>query len=151
MVFSWGQIRTRDDTKACHPEWHKNPNHRLHQECNFSSSHCFLAGRGRSSHSVASLSFIVIMPPSQTSVLHSREVSAGHRMDVKALALICAQVQALQRFNEADFYLMWTDSFSVSHRPQTLCLRLHHLVTAQNDEPRKPKCIKNGFAQNTED
>lgn len=56
------------------------------------------------------VSFIEAVLPSLTPVLQSREVSRQHRLDVKALALMCAEVQTLQRLNEADFYLpMWTD------------------------------------------
>lgn len=47
------------------------------------------------------------------------EVSAQHRLDVKDLALICAEVQTVCRFNKADFYLLvW--SFQC-HRGTTLC------------------------------
>lgn len=46
------------------------------------------------------------------------EVSAGHRVDVRALALICAQVQILKTFNKTDFYLLTpTNYFSVSLHP----------------------------------
>lgn len=44
--------------------------------------------------------------PSLTPVLQSREVSAAARMDVNIPTLIRAQVQPVQRFNQADFYLL---------------------------------------------
>lgn len=78
----------------------------LQQECNFFSSHCISTGKGGNPHYAAPLSFIVAVLPSLTPVLQSREVSTEHRMDVKALALICAEVQTLHRFNKADFYLL---------------------------------------------
>lgn len=62
-----------------------------------------------------------------------------HRLDVKALALICTEVEPLQRFNKADFcLLMRTDWFVVSHRVSTLSLFLH-VYTKKTNEKREDK------------
>lgn len=67
-----------------------NSNVRKHQQAN-----CSFTGKGgKGAGSVT--------PPVQ----QQGEASAGHRVGVRVLALICAQVQILHIFNRADFYLL---------------------------------------------
>lgn len=47
----------------------------------------------------------VFVTPPPPPVQQGGEASTGHRMDVKALTLIQAQVQILQTSSKADFYL----------------------------------------------
>ena len=98
-----GQIKTKDDTidsfihtVTC------IQNTRAPTSVQLFSSNCIFTLQEEETLSV---SFIEPVLPSLTPVLQSREVSRQHRLDVKALALMCAEVHTLQRLNEADFYL----------------------------------------------
>lgn len=53
-----------------------------------------------------------------------------HRVDVRLLALICAQVHILQTINKADFYLLTPIISFLCHCIQTQWLLLNKLRTA---------------------
>lgn len=82
-----------------------NSNVRKHQQAN-----CSFTGKGGKGAG------------SVTPVQQQGEASAGHRVGVRVLALICAQVQILHIFNRADFYLLTPLVFCVTaSRPSVCC------------------------------